>query len=374
MLTNKNDSNYKVIKIFTVGDEYLNEVIWYIEKARFSIEIESYIFENCEASAVLFKALDKAVHRGVVVRLMVDGFGSMTSISQLMNITNEIKIQFKVYHPMYYWPRVFKWNKRNHRKIFLIDDQIAFLGSYNVSKVHFSFNNENPWQDLGILIQGDSVKEIKKSFNHLWESKRVKYKNLITPKIFKFSKKIQYLIRNKPIRINTHWYLRLFYWLDLLRRIRFAENRIYIMNAYFIPHRTFLKNLIKASQRGVEVVLVLPDKTDVPIVKWATPILYKRLLKENIKIFEYSRAILHTKSLIIDDWAIIGSHNLNHRSLIHDLECEAVVSAKDKLLDLLNFFKILRNESDEVKKENLKRLSLLAWLKYRFALLFKYFI
>jgi len=147
-----------------------------------------------------------------------------------------------------------------------------------------------------------------------------------------------------------------------------------ITNAYFIPRRSVLRALKKAAQRGVEVALVLPALTDVPIVQWASRSLYYRLLKAKVRIFEYQPSVLHAKTVIIDNWATVGSHNLNHRSMIHDYEVEAVLTDNQSLNELVNQWQIDVKSSQEITLESLGKFPW--WTRWisRLAYWFRYWI
>src|SRR5207249_2714190 len=105
------------------------------------------------------------------------------------------------------------------------------------------------------------------------------------------------------------------YYKNLLRRLSRCEKRVWITNAYFIPDAFLMKKLQDAAKRGIDVRILLPRKSDIAIMPLASSMFYNRLLRSGVRIFEYLPKILHSKILIIDDWMLIGSSNLNHRSL-----------------------------------------------------------
>lgn len=368
--------NDSIDKIYTSGAQYLEDIIIAINKAEKSILIESYIFEIGYASKLLFEALRSVLKKDVQVYLMVDGFGSYFYIEKLEVLCREYGIHFKVYHPihLHIWRKFFLWNKRNHRKTIVIDSQIAFLGSINIADVHFNSTEAIPWQDLAVQVCGEGVLDLEKAFFRSWSRKLVSLKHSLSLEVLDLPFKIKEKWRQKSIRLNTHWILRVFYWLDLMKRIRTAQTQIVIINAYFFPHRSLLRNLKKAAQKGVSITLILPQKTDVEIVKWAKPFLYKIFLDQKILIFEFTQSILHTKAILIDDWGVIGSHNLNHRSLIHDLECEAVIRTPEHIQELSHFFENCKNNSNKISSSDLQNWTFLDKLKCRIVLLFKYLI
>lgn len=137
------------------------------------------------------------------------------------------------------------------------------------------------------------------------------------------------------MRLNSNPFLRWKILHEINQKIKKAQSRILITNPYFIPRPSVLRNLKKAARQGKQVMLLLPAVSDVWFVKEASRSLYERLLKAGIQIFEYQSKVLHAKTMIIDNWATIGSSNLNHRSLIHDLEISAILNTPE-VIALLN--------------------------------------
>lgn len=133
-------------------------------------------------------------------------------------------------------------------------------------------------------------------------------------------------VRREPrIRLNYTRHRRRLLYKNLLRRMRLYQQRIWITNAYFVPDNFLLKHLKETAINDVDVRILLPKKTNVLIVEWASATFYNELLKSGIKIYEYTPSMLHAKSLILNDWMLIGSSNLNHRSLLHDLEADVTL-------------------------------------------------
>ncbi|HQO40054.1 MAG TPA: phospholipase D-like domain-containing protein, partial [Spirochaetota bacterium] len=150
---------------------------------------------------------------------------------------------------------------------------------------------------------------------------------------------------------------------------------IYITNAYFIPDARIFRNLVKAAERGVDVRLLLPGKSDILFVKLASMYLYKRYLKHNIRIFEYQRSILHAKTAVIDGvWSTVGSSNLDRRSFRKNLEMNVAVLDQEFGEQMEVMFMNDLEKSREIILQEFQRRSLhlflLEWLFYRFRNLF----
>ncbi len=223
-------------------------------------------------------------------------------------------------------------------------------------------------------IQGTSVSLLSQAF--LKEFNRTKPTRHDVWQDFHLNFKLRFKLfpMEQKIRLNNHFLLRFLYWRDLLQRIRNAKKQVYIMNAYFVPHRTLIQSLIYSARKGVNVVILLPGKTDVPLVKWFAPIFYRKLLQAGVQIWELQSPMLHTKSIIIDDWGLIGSNNLNYRSLIHDLEAEAVVDSPPMFQKLLQIWNHKLSLSQKIHYQDVMNISWWSWLRYRCILLFRYFV
>jgi cardiolipin synthase A/B len=317
------------------GDSYFNSIFENIQKAAREIRIEMYMFNLDELGKKLLESLKQAHERGVEVFLLVDGIGTLGFITDLAEYCSKEGIHFKIYHPLPLTVRILKFlnyqglnlkslrrfflmfkkiNNRDHRKIFLIDQKVAFIGSQNVNKIHCeSMVSTKAWRDTGVEVVGEAVTDIVNMCRMTWEKMR-------TERSFsQLSQRRQR--RTQHIR-------------ELLQAFHYAKSRIWITTAYFLPNRKTLRALEHAARRGVNVVICLPAVSDIPFMKWTAWLLYDRLLRAGVEIYEYQNRILHAKSMIIDDWGTVGSYNFNHRSLIHDLEIEVTIDKAEWLRDL----------------------------------------
>lgn len=337
-------------ELFFKGDAYFQALHEHIAKAKNRVWIESYIFNLDPIGLRLIKNLAAAKKNGVDVRIMVDGIGSFNWLSQIEQKCLTEHLWFRSYHPLptfaqenFSWKGLRRWllffkrmNKRNHRKIALIDDNKIFVGSFNISQVHSQeFMGVQAWRDSGVLVTlpSDSLefRTVEKAFLKTWSRSRSRdYK----PR--RFSKKIRTKWLKPPqiFRLNQNPWWRFLLNRNLKKKLRSAKERIWITNAYFVPRGSIVRLLKKAARKQVEVKLLLPKTTDVWFVRQASLSLYSRLLKAGVRIFEYQTSVLHAKTMLIDDWASIGSHNLNHRSLLHDLEIEVGLTDAQALKSL----------------------------------------
>lgn len=344
------------------AESYFESVLEGINQAQIKIDFESYIFASDAIASTLSEALIKAANRGVYVRLIIDGAGIEDEFIETIGRLRGHGVRVKIFHPFpwhwRFWPLAIDmsrgiqkfWylitsiNKRNHRKIIVIDKRQVWLGSFNVTQKHFdhSHGGEN-WRDTGVELREIDTSEINQAFDKLWYRWR------------KLPRKSR-IPAGSPFRLNHTRGLRKRNRATLLSRLDEAKHRIWITNAYFVPDSQLIKKLIYASQRNVEVRLLVPYHSDVTFIPWITRHFYRQLLESGIRIFEYQPGMLHSKTLIVDDWATIGSSNFNRRSLFHDLEVDYVLQREESLKELEQaFIEDLKVSSEQILESSLRR-------------------
>lgn len=323
-------------KIFFSGHDYFLTLLADIGTASESIELETYIFNLDHLGNKIIKALTTAAKRGVAIRVLVDGAGTPQWNSAIVKNLEQAGAETRVFHPFPWrlWQLsrscitapslskaiylLLKINSRNHRKVCIIDKKIAYIGSFNISQNHIGNSLDgNAWRDTGVCLKNIDLQDILRAFESAWNHIPIQ------ERIRHFFNHIR---TNPIIRLNNTWYRRRILHKKLLNRIKNSKNRIWITNAYFVPDNFLLRRLIEAAHVGINVIILLPQESDIAFMPWASKAFYEKLLKSGVRIFEYIPSILHAKTLIIDDWMTIGSSNLNHRSLLHDLEVDVDIS------------------------------------------------
>lgn len=334
--------------IFSDGKTHFDQLIVDIEQAKLSIDLETYIFQKDFVGDAITQALCHAAARHVNVRVLVDGAGSPLWATSYANLIEKAGGEARIYHPFPWqlwnygravikWPFLLKWiylllkaNKRNHRKVCLIDQSIAYIGSMNISKDHLPrHQGGNSWRDTSIRLGHTDLTPLSKAFDNAWSHRTIQER----------LKDIFHQVRLDPIiRLNNTWLRRRILYKNLLLKISKCRHRIWITNAYFVPDNFLLRRIKEAATQGVDVRILLPKKSDQVMIPWASSTFYYNLLKSGIRIFEYQPSNLHAKTLILDDWMLIGSSNLNHRSLLHDLEVDINVRHADSKKQLEALF------------------------------------
>lgn len=338
-------------KIYYQHQNYFDDLVFSIQLAQVSIELETYIFDCDRIGQLILEELKLASRRGVEVRLVVDGLGAFFEISKIYSILSGSSVKFKVFHPLLFpqttklkWLRfdlilkaAFHLNRRLHRKICLIDKQILYLGSFNIT--------DNSNRETGARVTGRTVLNMFNVFEIVWD--RADHFKLSSSN-WRFS-----LINMSLLRLNYSRKLRKTNRIDLCRRMACAKSRILITNAYFVPPQMILKAIFQARVKGVTVEIFVPSYSKPRFMKLLTEMYYRRLLTIGVKIYEYQNDFLHAKSLLIDKWAIVGSSNMNYRSFFHDLEVDVVLNHTESVLSLENQFEIDRHHSKQINLDSL---------------------
>lgn len=362
-------------RVFFTGLDYFNELLTDIKAAKKSVDLETYIFSLDRLGKKVLAALTEAAKRGIVVRILVDGAGTPQWGGAVVRNLEKFGAETRVFHPfpwrLWQWSRsrvhapgllkmiylFLKINSRNHRKVCIIDKKIAYIGSFNIL--------QKEWRDTGVRLNNVDLQDVLRAFESAWAH---------IPVQERMRHFFRHIRTNPVIRLNNTWHRRRILYKNLLRRIRKCRNRIWITNAYFVPDNFLLRRLIDAARIGVDVRILLPKESDVSFMPWTSQAFYERLLKAGVRVFEYTASILHAKTLILDDWMIIGSSNLNYRSLLHDLEVDVNVRLPESKRVLEQQFLCDLEQAKEVCLEDRQKRTwhqrVVAWI----ALYLKYLI
>jgi len=356
------------VSVITDGDEFFDSIISSIEKAKKSINLETYIFSSDSVGWLVAEKLAEKAEQGLEVNVIYDSFGSMTASGLMFDMMRKAGVEIIEYHPFVPWRRYWNISFRDHRKILVIDGNIAFIGGINIGKEYAGEKYEGDrWRDTHVKIDGPAVTDIQFYFMENWYRNGGALLNgrLYFPELPEVGELLLMILCTRSRKKVKPVYE------SYISAIRNARHSIYITNAYFIPDGRIYRSLVRAAERGVDVRLLLPGKSDIPFVKYASRYLYKRYMKKGIRIFEYQDSILHAKTAVIDGvWSTIGSSNLDRRSFRRNLEMNAVVLDQG-FGDLMEeiFLKDIK-KSREITLQLFRKRSIieffLEWLCYRF--------
>lgn len=312
------------------GDEYFPRMFDAIRQAQSEVIIETFILFEDVVGQELHGCLRDAALRGVNVMVTVDGYGTPDLSEEFVSSLTEAGVHFRTFDPcrrlLGLRTSVFR---RLHRKLIVIDGKKAFIGGINLSEEHLCSYGFCAKQDYTAEIVGPVVTDIQKfahsAFEHYEDRSpwpRFRFRRRARPDEGQGSR-VMFVVRDNHDHQNAIEE-------EYLKNMRKARQRLMIANAYFFPGYRVFHEICAAARRGVDVHLVLQGQSDQPLARTAAKMLYDHLLKAGVKLYECVEGTMHCKIALADDqWATIGSSNLDPLSLSFNLESNVMVMDRD---------------------------------------------
>lgn len=304
------------------GEEFFDMLFKEIENAKSSIYIQTYIMRSDKMGKKLCKILTNKAREGVDVKLLIDGMGSRRLHSSDIKKMREAGVEVEIFFPFFLSfvsPRI---NYRNHRKIYILDGKIGYLGGFNVGDEYYDGGKKwESWRDSVIKIKGSAVYMLKYrfilDFNFAAGNRHVKYEDELNE--FHGSSACQ-IVTSGP---DNEWPSIKD---GFLKMISSAKESIYIETPYFIPDDSVLESLRVAILSGVNVKLLLPFKGDHPFVFWASLSFAGKILEAGGEVFFYKNGFQHSKVIIMDNKMVsMGTANMDVRSFQLNFEANAFI-------------------------------------------------
>lgn len=355
------------VKVLYNGEQAYPAMLEAIRAAEQTIFFCSYIFKADQTGQQFVRELAAAVERGVDVRVMIDAFGQYYALAKVRGLLVEANIKFAIFMPPSL-ARSCYLNMRNHRKLLVIDNYVGFTGGMNICDKHLAKNTNNSRRaiDLHFRFEGPINSQLREAFLEDW--------HFATDE-----KRTQHDWPRAPIAGNAccrgisagpneqHEKLN---WI-LIGALACAKSRIRIMTPYFIPNRAQLAAINAASLRGVKVEILLPGQNNLPYMGWAANAFLFELLEHNVQIYYQPPPFVHSKLLLIDDeYALIGSANIDPRSLRLNFEFNVEIFDDETVAELTDHFDKCREVSRQVSLDEMDKRSLPLRLRDSFCKLF----
>jgi len=316
------------LQLLHSGGEYFPALIAAIDAAAYEVHLETYIFADDRTGRLVAGAMAAAARRGVAVRVLVDGFGARDFATGLGVSLVAAGVEVMTYRPEAGQTRIRRHRlRRLHRKLAVVDGRIAFAGGINVIDDFDDGESAAPRFDYAVRIEGPLAERVHATVRHVW--RLVRWASLgrrppppaALPRTATVCGTIRAALLIRDNLRHRHDIEQAY-----LQAIHSARSEILISNAYFLPGRRFRKVLLAAAKRGVRVRLLLQGRSDHVLLHHATLSLYDRMLSAGIRVFEYQPAELHAKVAVIDDdWATVGSSNIDPFSLLLSREANVLV-------------------------------------------------
>ena len=313
------------IDVLHNGEQTYPAMIEVIRSAERYVYLSSYIFGARGAARDVIEALKAAQRRGVTVCVLVDGLGQWYTLARARPLLKEAGVRVAEFLPLRLWPPRLHANLRNHRKVLVVDGEVALTGGMNIADYHCADSGDrNRVIDLHLRLRGPVVSQIEAVFAEDWQFATGQTLPEATPGAVGAGSAACRVITDGPNEDLDRLAL------VLLAAVSAAQRRVVIMTHYFLPARELLGALQAAALRGVDVSILLPGKNNLPFVHWATRNMLWELLQHGVAVRYQPPPFVHSKFLLVDDrYVQVGSANLDPRSLRLNFELNVEIFDAD---------------------------------------------
>lgn len=301
------------IQVLVNGEQAYPEMLKAIENAQRSITLCTYIFDNDPVGCRFAEALGEAVKRGLHIRVLIDDAGARYSWPSIVKLLRQKNIPVARFLPTFAPWRLMTMNLRNHRKILVIDGKIGFTGGMNIREGHdLTSGAKRLVQDMHFKIEGPLVGQLQWAFATDW--KFCTKESLMGERWFPPIDEVGDVIGRTLVAGPDRHFEKLRW--AVQGALACAEREVYIVTPYFIPDLIIISALNVAAMRGVKISIILPEKSNLPYVHWASVAHWWQVLERGCRIFVTPPPFDHSKLFLVDDvWSMIGSANWDPRSL-----------------------------------------------------------
>lgn len=316
------------LELMVDGEAFFPAMLDAMSRARHSLLLEFYLVTSGSVARRFMDEMIRACGRGVMVRLVLDGFGGLKFAQADRRQLEAAGVQIVVYNPLHF-TKLTRNFARDHRKLLVVDQQVAFIGGTGLSDLYWrSQEPGSPWHELMTRIEGPAVADLVSVYNDLWlrcthQALPAAPANSAPCGATRVRVSTVQGMYQQQIKVN------------FLHRVNQATDHVWMMTAYFLPSFSVRSALKRAARRGVDVSLIIAGPyTDTPWVFHASKRYYRSLLAAGVKIYEYQPRFLHAKAAVVDDWASVGSCNLDHWNLRWNLEANIEVTQAEFVREL----------------------------------------
>lgn len=324
-----------------------------IDEAEHHVHMEFFIWRDDEIGDELLEHLIAAARRGVRVRLLLDQIGCFGVSRSIFRPLIDAGGKFSWFYSLPLWRHSRFMNLRNHRKLQVIDGKIAFVGGMNVGREYAGLDpNLGAWRDAQLSVEGTVVKYLQELFAEDWffATNEIFQGEDYFPSHASDERHVVQVIAGGPDLPREPIPK------SILALLSAARKRIWLTTGYFVPNQLFLTGLQLAAARGIDVRLLVSEKSDHRYLVEIGRSYYEDLLAWGIRVFEYSKAINHKKAMLLDDeWLMIGSANSDNRSMRLNFELNLLAHAPDQASELESLLQEEFARSTEIKLESFSK-------------------
>ncbi|MGB9080423.1 MAG: phospholipase D-like domain-containing protein [Desulfuromonadaceae bacterium] len=314
------------VELFHGGRQFFEALFAAIRSAEKTILLEYYLIHNDHIGSELANELADAVQRGVTVKLIYDYIGCLDTPTSYFRKLAKQGVKLHAFNVPSFKRGFYGFDKRDHRKMTIVDGTLAFLGGFNLGDEYAGcVADKQSFRDLGFSVRGEAVAELEAIFHGTWDGERDESATRVAAerprhRISKSGDAAVNIISGGPRQRRS--YIREAFQVNIAA----AAEEILIATPYFVPGPRIIRSLLRAVRRGVRVRLLLPARSDVPFFLLLGRSSYATLLRGGVEIYELEREILHAKVMLIDaERTVIGSANLDQRSFHRNFEINCLV-------------------------------------------------
>jgi cardiolipin synthase len=308
------------VELLRDGGQVFPAMIDAIDAAERSVCLETYILEDDAVGRVFAEAMMRAAARHVRCSLLYDAVGSPLLPQAYVDTLRAAGVAVAAFRPLSARLPFRVLAKRDHRKVLVVDDRVAFVGGVNIHTQAAAVEDGGEgWHDFAVRVRGPAVMPLGQLFDESW---RLAHRGRLR------RRRRRQLVAERPVvppagevaaqvvatdNVRGRWSIRR----SLIYAMSRAQSSVFIANAYFVPDTGIIRAITAAAQRGVAVHVIVPERSDVPVVDWVRGYFYDKLLAAGVRIHHWNRSVLHAKVAVVDDaWAMVGSYNLDWMSLL----------------------------------------------------------
>jgi cardiolipin synthase A/B len=323
------------VELMRDGTRIFDAMIDVIERARESVALESYMIVSDSVGERFSAALLAASARGVKVRVIADWAGSRETTRAFWRTLREGGVEVRIFNK----PGFRRWLgflPRDHRKVLVADEEVCITGGLGLAEVWSGFvkrKKRAPWRDTAVLIRGPAAVDMARAFETMWKRANFEERRAARRHVVRRARNSGTLPGEKTGAVvgiieGEPWRLRVARALQI--QSVSAEKAIWIASAYFYPSSAEIEALCGAALDGVDVRVLVPSKYDHPWVRMLTRRVYKQLLRNGVRVWEWNGIMMHAKTSVIDGrWVRVGSTDFNPLGVAINYELDAVIESQE---------------------------------------------
>lgn len=333
------------LSIYTDGATLYDDMLDEIGSASESIQMETFIWKNDEMGQKFIDAFNAAAHRGVDIHLIYDGFANLSTPRSFYDQLDEtIKVLRVPTVARKFWKGPLRYSGFNHSKILIIDNDVAFVGGFNIGSLY-----ARHWRDTHLKADGPGTWGLRQSVAQVWNEFHTPDEQIpwAAPQIWESKLRVS---ANLPIQLV--YPIRSMY----LNAFERAQNRIWLTTPYFIPDQQLLKALIDAAARGVDVRIMVPQESNHILGDYLSRGYFEQMLRSDVTVLLYTAAMIHSKIATVDGtWSTIGTANIDRLSLSFNYETNVEIIDPDFAAEMEKAFLSDAEHSQELGQDFLDR-------------------